>query len=134
MLRAMRPANSFERELHAQADAARANAYVPYSRFDVGAALALPDGSVVTAANVENSSYGLTICAERSAVVRAVAQGQRKFSAIAVAGPASNVAPCGACRQVLREFAGSGFTVTFPYGGGLVTMTMDEILPAGFDL
>ena len=130
----MRPANAFERELHARADAARANAYVPYSRFDVGAALALPDGSVITAVNVENASYGLTICAERSAVVKAVSEGHREFSAIAVSGPASNVSPCGACRQVLREFGGTALTVTFPHGGSLVTMTIDELLPAGFDL
>src|ERR671910_3204330 len=130
----MRPANSFERQLHAVADEARARAYAPYSNFTVGAALALADGSTIVGVNVENGSYGLTICAERSAVVRAVSEGHRSFIGIAVAGPASTTSPCGACRQVLREFGGTTPPLTFPHAGGLVTMTIDELLPAGFVL
>jgi cytidine deaminase len=130
----MRPATDAERQLHALAEEARANAHAPYSGFSVGAAIRFDDGAVVTAANVENASYGLTICAERSAVVAGIAQGHRRIDAVAVAGPAEDVSPCGACRQVLAEFSDPGTAVTFPYGGALVTATMAELLPAGFTL
>ena len=92
-------------DLVVQALAARQRAYAPYSRFLVGAALLCDDGTVVAGCNVENASYGLCICAERTAVVAAVAGGRRHFKAIASA-PASSppAAPCGMCRQVLAEF------------------------------
>jgi cytidine deaminase len=101
---------------HAATQAAE-NAYAPYSNFRVGAALLLDDGSTVTGCNVENASYGLTICAERSALVRAVSESgpEVRIRAIAVAnlnGAAS--APCGACRQVLSEFALDDAIVSFP--------------------
>ena len=83
--------------------AARTRAYVPYSKFQVGAALMADDGEIFLGCNVENASYGMTICAERSAVFTAVTAGQRKFRAIAIATPGGH-APCGACRQVLAEF------------------------------
>lgn len=121
-------------ELHAQAVRAKARAYAPYSGFAVGAALLAEDGSVVLGGNVENASYGMTICAERSAVVRALAEGHRRFSAVAVAADAATCPPCGACRQVLAEFAAVGMTVTFPRDGEVVTMTLDELLPVGFEL
>lgn len=130
----MRTADEQERALHARAEEARSRAYVPYSGFSVGAALLAEDGAVVTGGNVENASYGLTICAERSAVVRALAEGRRRFTKVAVAGGAPSVPPCGACRQVLAEFAAPGLTVTFPLDGELVTFTVDEILPASFSL
>ncbi|HVD16148.1 MAG TPA: cytidine deaminase [Actinomycetota bacterium] len=92
-------------ELVAAARAARKLAYAPYSKFQVGAALLTQDGEVVTAANVENASYGLSICAERVAVTAAVAAGHRRFAAIAVVVSGTEPAsPCGACRQVLYEF------------------------------
>jgi len=92
--------------LFMQAMEAAENAYAPYSHFRVGAALLLDDGSVVTGVNVENRSYGLTNCAERTAFFRAVAKGKRNFTAIAIATPDADypVGPCGACRQVISEF------------------------------
>ncbi|WP_420632116.1 cytidine deaminase [Candidatus Leptofilum sp.] len=84
--------------------AIRAKAYVPYSNYPVGAALLMEDGTIVTGVNVENSSYGLTICAERTAVTKAITAGYRKILAVAVATDNAG-SPCGACRQVLTEFA-----------------------------
>ena len=123
-------------ELVAAARAARARAYAPYSGFRVGAALLTEQGDVITAANVENASYGLAICAERSAVVAAVAAGSRRFVAIAVAGNGPDpVTPCGACRQVLREFpAGPDLEVLCAgeTGEELITTTLGALLPDSF--
>jgi len=103
--RARRPAFSPE-HLLAEADEARRRAHAPYSRFHVGAALLTASGRVFRGCNVENASYGLSICAERNAVWKAVSEGERDFVAVAVtAGPGSIASPCGACRQVLHEFA-----------------------------
>lgn len=94
------------RELMAEAELARKASYSPYSRFAVGAALLTGSGRVVTGCNVENASFGLACCAERTAVFKAVSEGEREFLAVAVtAGPGHGAAPCGACRQVLHEFA-----------------------------
>ncbi len=94
------------RELMAEAEKARRSSYSPYSRFAVGAALLTRSGRVVHGCNVENASFGLACCAERTAVFKAVSEGERDFVAIAVtAGPRQGSAPCGACRQVLHEFA-----------------------------
>jgi cytidine deaminase len=130
----MRVPTDEERALHVRAEEARGRAYAPYSHFDVGAALQTASGEIVTAGNVENASFGLTICAERAAVVRAVAEGHRDLVGVAVAGPAADVSPCGACRQVLAELGGPELCVTFPRGGELVTMTLGELLPEGFSL
>ena len=92
------------RKLLAAAKSAQPNAYAPYSRFRVGAALLTKSGKIYTGVNVENASYGLTICAERVAVFKAVSEGHRKFAAIAVVAPSNALSPCGACRQVLAEF------------------------------
>ena len=123
-------------ELVAQARTARARAYAPYSGFMVGAALLTDGGDVVTAANVENASYGLAMCAERSALFAAVAAGYRRFDAIAVAGNGSEpVTPCGACRQVLREFPlGPDLRVLCAGEDGdkLLETTLGELLPASF--
>ena len=93
-------------DLFTQAMEAATKAYAPYSHFRVGAAVQLDDGSVITGANVENRSYGLTNCAERTALFHAVAMGKRNFTAIAIATPDADypVGPCGACRQVISEF------------------------------
>jgi cytidine deaminase len=122
-----------DEELLAAAETARRRAYAPYSGFTVGAALLCADGTLVTGGNVENASYGLTICAERAAVVAAVAAGKRDFAAIAVAGPPGvAAAPCGACRQVLSEF-GSGLRVLYASPGGSVATTIAALLPAPFE-
>ena len=92
------------RKLIAAARAAQKNAHAPYSRFKVGAALLTKSGKVYTGVNVENASYGLTNCAERVAVGKAVSEGHRKFQAIAVVAPSNALSPCGACRQVMAEF------------------------------
>jgi homotetrameric cytidine deaminase len=120
-----------------EATKAAENSYSPYSGFKVGAALRLNNGSVVTGTNVENVSFGLTICAERSALVRAVSQfgpGIR-IEAVAVAN-LNNAAspPCGACRQMLAEFAAPDTPIVFPAEGGRRTMPFEEVLPLGFDM
>lgn len=97
------------RELIEAATAARERAYAPYSRFKVGAALRGESGRLYGGCNVENVSYGLSSCAERNAIFRAIAEGERRFSAVAVVtDTATPTAPCGACRQVLLEFAAGG--------------------------
>jgi cytidine deaminase len=129
----MRAPTDAERELHRAAAAALDRAHAPYSGFRVAAAVRARDGSVTIGVNVENASYGLTICAERSAVFAAVAAGHRELDAIAVHAAAATAAPCGACRQVLREFGG-GIVVVFPLDGDLVAATVDELLPVAFEL
>ena len=113
------------------------NSYSPYSGFRVGAALQLTNGEVVTGTNVENVSFGMTICAERAAVVRAVSQfGPRiRITAVAIAnldGLASP--PCGACRQMLAEFILPDAPVVFPAADGVRTMPFTGLLPLGFEL
>lgn len=110
-------------------------AYAPYSNFPVGAALLTEDGTVITGCNVENASYGLTICAERSAVVAAVSAGHRAFRAVAVSAPRSRLAtPCGACRQFLNEFRPSTgeLTVILDDGEAGLEIPFSEILPRAF--
>jgi cytidine deaminase len=105
--------------------------YSPYSHFRVGAALLCKDGTVFVGTNVENRSYGLTNCAERSAVFSAVSAGKKGFEAIAVFTPdsAAAVAPCGACRQVLSEFAPADFPVTFAGRDRRIDTTLGELYP-----
>lgn len=113
------------------------HAYAPYSGFRVGAALRLTNGEIVTGTNVENVSYGLTICAERSALVRAVSQfgPDIRIEAVAIANlNAAASPPCGACRQVLAEFILPDAPVVFPAVGGDRTMTFRELLPLAFDM
>ena len=116
-----------------RARAARRRAYAPYSRFRVGAALLAGDGTVTTGTNIENSSYGLTICAERVALQTAVAAGQRRFRGLAVvaAGPRL-VTPCGACRQVLAEFAPDLEVILARPRGAGERRRLSELLPEAF--
>mgnify|MGYP001286418110 CR=1 FL=1 len=113
-------------------DASR-RAYAPYSGFAVGAALLGASGAIYPGCNVENAAYPLTICAERSAVARAVCEGERRFRAIAVvAAKGGPCAPCGACRQVLFEFDPDMLVVTTGESGELVVRTVRELLPEAF--
>jgi cytidine deaminase len=129
-----------EAELELLVKAARRvaeHSYSPYSHFRVGAALKLDNGSVVTGTNVENVSYGLTICAERSALVRAVAEFGPAIRIHAVAVVNLNDAaspPCGACRQMLAEFAEPDMPVIFPSSEGPRTMSISELLPCCFEM
>jgi len=117
--------------LAAAASAAAAASYSPYSRFRVGAALLCADGIIVTGSNVENRSYGLTICAERAAAASAVSAGRRRFLAVAVFTPDSvrAVAPCGACRQVLSEFAPPEAPVFMEGSGDRLESTLGQLYP-----
>jgi len=120
-----------------QAREAALHSYSPYSGFRVGAALRLSTGEIVTGTNVENVSYGLTICAERAALVRAVSQFGPAVRIAAVAVANLNQAaspPCGACRQVLAEFISPDAPVLFPAADGLRAMPFSAILPLAFDM
>jgi cytidine deaminase len=111
---------------------AASRAYAPYSSFPVGAALAGADGSVHLGCNVENAAFGETICAERTAVLRAVADGVRSFTAVAVVGPTEETCwPCGSCRQVLSEFAPRLWVVSGTPEEPELT-TLDQLLPRAF--
>jgi len=121
------------RELMAEAIRARDRAYAPYSRFPVGAALLLEDGSIFHGSNVENASYGLTACAERTAMWKAVSEGRFGFVAIAItARDGEGAPPCGACRQVLHEFAPHLRVVWRDARGRLLERPLHELLPNAF--
>jgi cytidine deaminase len=127
-----RPAVDWEVLLEAAREV-RERAYAPYSRFLVGAALLGADGRLYPGCNVENASYGLTLCAERNALFGAVARGQRAFVALALVTDASPAAmPCGACRQVLRELAPDLPIVAANLAGQRVETTLAALLPLSF--
>jgi cytidine deaminase len=116
-----------------KARAAASRAYSPYSRFRVGAALVAESGAVFTGCNVENASYGLTICAERSAVFHMVAAGETAFDRIVIYTPtATPTAPCGACRQVLNEFNPDAEVLSLCDGPDVLRSTVRELLPGAF--
>ena len=117
----------------------RERSYAPYSRFRVGAALLAKDGTVWTGCNIENASYGACNCAERTAFFKAVSEGEKHFSAIAIAGGPEGAEtldfcpPCGICRQVMEEFCGQDFRIILGNSAGeLKVLTMAELLPYGF--
>ena len=114
-------------------------AYAPYSGYWVGAALLCSDGAVYTGCNIENASYTPTVCAERTAFFKAVSDGKREFSAIAICGGkggkiAGFFPPCGVCRQVMREFCKDDFLVHIIGDGEVKTRTLAELLPDSFSL
>ena len=114
---------------------ASANAYAPYSKFRVGAACLTAGGGVFTGVNVENASYGLTVCAERNAVFHAVAAGEREIRAVLVYTPtAEPTTPCGACRQVLSEFGGDITILCHCDGDAVLETSIAELLPHRFRL
>jgi cytidine deaminase len=121
-------------QLIAEAKRAREQAYVPYSNFQVGAALLMEDGSVILGANIENASYGLTNCAERTALFKAYSDGLRNVKMIAVvANTERPVPPCGACRQVMVELCKQDTNVVLSnLKGDILEMTVAELLPGAF--
>lgn len=117
------------------AQKAAQNAYAPYSNFKVGAALLCKSGNVYTGCNVENSSYGASNCAERTAVFKAVSEGERDFVKIAIVSEKGGLTfPCGICRQVLSEFMPEGSIVLFSEEKGIKEFALNELLPYAFKL
>jgi cytidine deaminase len=116
--------------IHAAKEASRAS-YSPYSSFRVGAAILCNDGTIICGTNIENRSYGLTICAERSALFSAIGKGKRDFCAICIYSPdhSDPLPPCGACRQVLSEFVKDDFIILMAGEDGVAETTMSELLP-----
>lgn len=123
-----------DRELYLAAKKAAENAYAPFSNFRVGAALLTQKGDVYLGVNVENSSYGATICAERAAVISAVTAGDREFAKIAIVANGHKVLPCGICRQFLYEFAPNLKIITGSSEDELEIFELSELLPNGFRL
>ena len=129
------------KELVREALEARKQSYCPYSGFAVGAALLCGDGTVFRGCNIENAAYPATNCAERTAMFKAVSEGNTDFRAIAIVGgpkgkePKDFCAPCGVCRQVMAEFCGPGFEVTMvSCKGDYKTVTLEELLPYAFSM
>ncbi|MBR5981936.1 MAG: cytidine deaminase [Firmicutes bacterium] len=123
-----------DKQLFRMAVKASENAYAPFSDFHVGAALLAKDGTVYTGVNVENSSYGATICAERTAMVKAISEGCREFEAIAIAGNGGTSWPCGICRQFMYEFCPDIRVISGENEDELKSYTLKELLPEGFKL
>ena len=123
-------------ELINKAKKARENAYAPYSEFKVGAALLCKDGKIYTGCNIENISYGATNCAERTAIFKAVSEGEYEFEAIAIVGGKDKLeltSPCGMCRQVMREFCDSDFKIILADDVNQKEYLLEELLPLSFD-
>lgn len=123
-----------EKQLCELAVAMLERAYVPYSHFPVGAALLCKDGTVFTGCNIENAAYGLTICAERTAIFKAISEGHRDFKRIVIAGKSEDYCvPCGSCRQVMQEFAPQMEVICLNGKGEAKHFALKELLPYGFD-
>ncbi|MEG2000791.1 MAG: cytidine deaminase [Evtepia sp.] len=120
-------------ELVTLALTARNHAYAPYSHFSVGAALECQDGTIFTGCNVENAAYGSSICAERTALVKAVSEGFQTFTRLAIAASGSELCyPCGACRQMLFEFAPQLLILSADQNGHFDPISLSDLLPHGF--
>jgi cytidine deaminase len=125
--------------LLSEAKKAQRNSYAPYSHFNVGSALLCKDGSIYTGCNIENASYGLTVCAERVAISNAISAGKREFVAMALVGgknmtQQNDVFPCGACRQFLAEHCSDDFEIVLIVDGSPRIFKLGELLPNGFKL
>lgn len=121
-------------ELKSAAVSMLERSYCPYSHFPVGAALECEDGAVYTGCNIENAGYSATVCAERTAVFKAVSDGHRRFKRIVVAGRSdSPCVPCGECRQVLSEFAPELEVICLDKNGGELTLSLSDLLPHSFN-
>jgi len=121
-------------EIIQAAIAARENAHAPFSRFRVGAALLTAGDKIITGCNVENASYGLTMCAERVAIFKAISEGEKKFVKICVVADTETLTPpCGACRQIIWEFCGDVEVLMTNLQGKSATHQMSELLPKAFD-
>lgn len=121
-----------KKALYSEAERAAEYSYSPYSKFRVGAALLCADGEIITGANIENRSFGLTNCAERSAIFTALSKGKKDFKALAIHCPDADypVSPCGACRQVISEFTNSNFPIFFSGNNKEYTeTTIGELFP-----
>lgn len=122
-----------ERKLVSEAGKARKNAYAPYSKFSVGAALLSKSGKIYTGANLENSSFGQTVCAERLALYKAVSEGEKNFEKIAIVAPgAKPVTPCGICRQALIEFSPELEVISSNLKGRVKRYSLKQLLPYPF--
>lgn len=123
-----------QKQLIEAATSAMHGAYAPYSNFHVGAALLTVDDEIISGCNIENASYGLSNCAERTALFKAVSQGKMKFKAIAIIGATDHpIAPCGACRQVIREFCDMDMPILLVNTKGDITVTdIETLLPNSF--
>jgi cytidine deaminase len=129
-----RPSQATLDSMAALALEARKRAHAPYSRFKVGAALKTTSGEIVTGCNIENASYGLTLCAERVAVFKALSEGLSDFDAIVVAADSKRItAPCGPCRQILWEFCGDLVVHMVTPRGASLTWRLSQLLPLPFD-
>lgn len=121
-------------ELVTAAKEARQNSYAPYSEFRVGAAIETDDGEIYTGCNVESASYGLTVCAERVAIWKAISEGKHKIKNIAVVCDTKELTPpCGVCRQIIWEFGGNVPVTLANLNGGRETIEMKDLLPRAFD-
>jgi cytidine deaminase len=125
---------SDQHKLVEAATAARENAHAPYSNFRVGAALRANSGRIYTGCNVENATYGLTVCAERVAIFKAISEGERGFDAVAVVTDTESLTPpCGACRQLLWEFCGDAEVILANLNGRVEATRMSALFPRPFD-
>ena len=126
--------NHSTEELVAAAKEARQNSYAPYSEFRVGAAIEMEDGEIYTGCNVESASYGLTVCAERVAIWKAISEGKHNVKNIAVVADTKDLTPpCGVCRQIIWEFGGNVPVTLANLNGGRETVEMKDLLPRAFD-
>jgi cytidine deaminase len=121
-------------ELVAAAKSARENSYAPFSDFRVGAAIEMEDGEIISGCNVESASYGLTVCAERVAIWKAISEGKHKIKHIAVVADTEDLTPpCGVCRQIIWEFGGNVPVILANLNGKRETVEMKDLLPRAFD-